>query len=218
MNAILTLRDVEIFKAGERLLGPLSADILAGRPLVLMGPSGSGKSTLLNWMIGALPEGFSARGHVLLNGQDITALPCQARRLGILFQDDLLFPHMSVGENLGFALRPGLDRESRRAQIAAALKEAELPGLEGRNPLTLSGGERARLALMRTLLAEPKAILLDEPFSKLDIALRARFRAFVLERAAIRNLPVLLVSHDPADSEGAGGRVLTLPSASGGGG
>lgn len=206
----LSLREVELFKEGSRLLGPIDCDIDAGRPTVLMGPSGSGKSSLLNWLIGALPPAFCARGHVLLDGIEIENLPTQERRLGILFQDDLLFPHLSVAENLGFGLPAGLSGSERQARIGAGLLEAELPGIGERDPSSLSGGERARVALMRTLLAEPRALLLDEPFAKLDVALRGRFRSLVLERAAARNLPVLLVSHDPADSVAAGGVTISL--------
>jgi putative thiamine transport system ATP-binding protein len=206
----LSLRAVELFQEGARLLGPIDCDIEAGRPVVLMGPSGSGKSSLLNWLIGALPPAFSARGQILLDGSDIGHLPTQARRLGILFQDDLLFPHLSVAENLAFGLPAGLTASERAARIEAGLAEAELPGLGGRDPARLSGGERARIALMRTLLAEPRALLLDEPFAKLDVALRGRFRSLVLERAAARNLPVLLVSHDPADSMVPGGTTISL--------
>ena len=166
----LSLRAVELFQGGARLLGPIDCDIEAGRPVVLMGPSGSGKSSLLNWLIGALPPAFSARGQILLDGIDIGHLPTQARRLGILFQDDLLFPHLSVAENLAFGLPAGLTASERAARIEAGLAEAELPGLGGRDPARLSGGERARIALMRTLLAEPRALLLDEPFAKLDVA------------------------------------------------
>ncbi|WP_374651499.1 ATP-binding cassette domain-containing protein [Dongia sp.] len=206
----LSLRGVELFKDGARLLGPVDCDIDAGRPVVLMGPSGIGKSSLLNWMIGALPPPIEGRGRVLLDGVDIGALPIQSRRLGILFQDDLLFPHLSVAENLAFALPSGLDAADRARRIEAGLAEAELPGLGGRDPLSLSGGERARVALMRTLLAEPHALLLDEPFAKLDVALRGRFRALIFDRAAVRNLPVLLVSHDPADSAAAAGGEIAL--------
>ncbi len=210
MSGPLVLRGVTLGKGDEPLLGPIDCMIEAGRPVVLMGPSGSGKSTLLNFLIGALPPAFRSSGEVWLGDTEITALPIQQRHLGILFQDDLLFPHLSVSENLAFALPAGLPRAERNRRIEAGLVEAELPGIGGRDPASLSGGERARVALMRTLLAEPRALLLDEPFAKLDVALRGRFRALVLERAAARNLPVLLVSHDPADAAAAGGPVIAL--------
>lgn len=206
----LSLRGATVFKDGHRLLGPIDCDIEPGAPTVLMGPSGSGKSTLLNWLIGALPPAFTAVGTIRIGGESVETLPIHERRLGILFQDDLLFPHLSVAENVAFGLPPGLGRSERQARIAAALAEAGLPGMGGRDPLSLSGGERARVALMRTLAAEPRALLLDEPFAKLDIALRDRFRNLVFDRAAARNLPVLLVSHDPADARVAGGPVITL--------
>lgn len=215
LTPTLSLRGVEIFKDGQRLLGPLDCDITAGRPVVLMGPSGSGKSSLLNWLIGALPAAFSAQGQILLNGTAIDQLPVQERRLGILFQDDLLFPHLSVAENLAFGLPAGLTRGERQFRIEAGLAEAELPALGHRDPLSLSGGERARIALMRTLLSEPRALLLDEPFARLDVALRGRFRSLVFERAQARNLPVLLVSHDPVDAAAAGGAVVELHGAGG---
>jgi putative thiamine transport system ATP-binding protein len=192
-------------------LASLDAHVPPGGALTVMGPSGSGKSTLLAAVIGAPPPGFTVTGRVLVDGRDVSALPVEARRIGILFQDDLLFPHLSVGGNLAFALPAALrGRAARRAAVAAALEEAELPGFADRDPATLSGGQRARVALLRALLAEPRALLLDEPFSRLDAGLRARFRAFVFARAAARRLPVLLVTHDPADAEAAGGAVVRL--------
>jgi putative thiamine transport system ATP-binding protein len=114
---------------------------------------------------------------------------------------------MTVGENVAFGLPAGLDK-TRRERVEQALARVELAGFAGRDPLTLSGGERARVALLRVLLSEPRALLLDEPFSKLDMALRDRFRSLVFQSAA--HLPVLLVSHDPQDSVAAGGEVLEL--------
>jgi putative thiamine transport system ATP-binding protein len=171
-----------------------------------MGPSGAGKSSLLAWLTGVLPAGLAGEGDVLLDGSSVLSLPAHRRRLGILFQDDLLFPHMSVGENLAFGLPPSAS--DRRARIDRALAEVELTGFADRDPATLSGGERARVALLRILLSEPKALLLDEPFSKLDVALRDRFRSLVFQFAT--HLPVLLVSHDPQDSVTAGGDLLEL--------
>lgn len=200
--------DEVILSVGPRpLFPPLSLQLPPGEVATLMGPSGCGKSSLLAFLCGTLEPALTASGRVWLDGAPLDRLPPERRRLGILFQDDLLFPHLSVGDNLAFGLPPGLSRGERRARVDAALAEAELPGFAGRDPATLSGGQRARVALMRALLAEPRALLLDEPFGKLDAALRARFRAFVLDHTAARGLPVLLVTHDPAD---AAGRIVHL--------
>jgi putative thiamine transport system ATP-binding protein len=205
---MLELRDVAISRHGDRLFEPLTCRVDAGRPLTIMGPSGAGKSSLLAWLTGVLPAGLAGEGDALLDGVSLLRLPAHRRRLGILFQDDLLFPHMSVGENLGFGLAPGLGRAARQARIDQALAGVELTGFANRDPETLSGGERARVALLRVLLAEPRALLLDEPFSKLDLPLRDRFRSLVFQSAT--HLPVLLVSHDPQDAATAGGDVLEL--------
>jgi putative thiamine transport system ATP-binding protein len=205
---MLELRDVAIRQGDHRLFDPLTCRIGPGRPLTVMGPSGAGKSSLLAWLTGVLPAGLSGEGEVLLDGEPVLVLPAHRRRLGILFQDDLLFPHMTVGENLAFGLPAGPDRAARRARIEQALARVELSGFAGRDPSTLSGGERARVALLRVLLSEPRALLLDEPFSKLDMTLRDRFRSLVFQSAT--HLPVLLVSHDAQDSVAAGGDVLEL--------
>jgi putative thiamine transport system ATP-binding protein len=142
-------------------------------------------------------------------------LPPERRRLGLLFQDDLLFPHLTVGGNLAFAMPPDVrPRAERERRIAAALAEAGLEGFALRDPATLSGGQRARVALLRTLLAEPRALLLDEPFGKLDADLRDAFRRFVFEHARERGLPMVLVTHDSVDADAAlaacGGQLVQL--------
>ncbi len=189
----------------------LDATVPPGRVTTVMGPSGSGKSTLLAAAVGTLDPAFRLRGRVLLDGRDVTSEPPERRRIGILFQDPLLFPHMSVGDNLAFGL--AAVRGERPRAVAGALTEVGLEGYEDRDPATLSGGQRARVALMRTLLAEPRALLLDEPFAGLDHGLRARIRDFVFSRARARRLPVLLVTHDPEDAEAAGGRVIEIAGA-----
>ncbi len=196
---MLELSDVSIATPQGPLLVGLNARIGPGEVLVLRGPSGSGKSSLLAWLCGTLPAPLTGRGTVRLDGRDVTGLPTAQRRIGILFQDDLLFPHLSVLENLLFALPPG-PAAARRAQALAALEEAGLAGYGPRAPHTLSGGQRARVALLRALLAQPRALLLDEPFSRLDAALRVRFRAQVFERLRAQGIPALLVTHDPQDA------------------
>ncbi len=191
----LVLDDVTLRLDDRLLLGPLSLEIPPGRIATLMGPSGSGKSSLLAFVCGTLDPAFGADGRVRLDGRVVTGLPPEQRGIGILFQDDLLFPHLSVGDNLAFALPAAArGRSARRAKIDAALTEAGLAGFADRDPATLSGGQRARVALMRTLLAEPRALLLDEPFSKLDGPLRARFRQFVFGRRQGGQGPLMLPS------------------------
>ena len=211
LGAALQLREVQLSIDGRPLFGPLSATIGPGQCLTVMGPSGCGKSSLLAYLAGTLDPAFAAVGEVAVGGTSLGGLPPERRRLGILFQDDLLFPHLSVGGNLAFAL-PASVRGSaaRRQRIDEALATAGLRGFAERDPATLSGGQRARVALMRTLLAEPVALLLDEPFSKLDTALRGEFRKFVFEHAQVRGLPTLLVSHDETDARAAAGEVMVL--------
>jgi putative thiamine transport system ATP-binding protein len=208
-GAPLILERVWLGLGSRRLIGPLSLTVPPGTVATLMGPSGSGKSSLLAFLCGTLPAAFAAGGRVLLGDQELGSLPPERRRLGILFQDDLLFPHLSVGENIAFGLPPG-PRAERRARVAAALAEAGLAGFAERDPATLSGGQRARVALLRTLAAAPQALLLDEPFARLDSELRNRFRGFVFEHGRRRGLPILLVTHDREDAEAAGGPVLEI--------
>ena len=185
------------------LLKDLSLSVPAGEVVTVMGPSGSGKSSLLAYVSGTLPAGLYGEGRVEVGGRDVTGLPAHRRRIGILFQDDLLFPHMSVGDNLAFGLAAAVrGRTARRAAVALALGEAELPGTQARDPATLSGGQRARVALMRVLLSAPEVLLLDEPFGRLDAALRGRFREMVFAAARARGLPVLLVTHQREDAAG----------------
>lgn len=209
MTRDLQLADIEI-SIGNRALVALSVAIGAGQVLTIMGPSGSGKSTLLSAITGTLDKAFALRGQIRLSGQDITQLPTRARRIGILFQDDLLFPHLSVAANLAFGLPQACKgRDLRQSMIDAALTAVDLQGYGPRDPATLSGGERARVALMRCLLSEPSVLLLDEPFSRLDAGLRQSIRHLVFSHARARELPVILVTHDPADALAAAGPVLS---------
>lgn len=200
----LCVKDLSLWVAQTPLVQGLSFEVMPGEVLTLMGPSGSGKSTLLGWMVGDVPtaahNAVRAQGGLWLGGRRIDTLPTEQRRVGILFQDDLLFAHLSVGQNLAFALPASVGgKAERRARVEDALASVGLGGFYDRDPATLSGGQRARASLMRALLAEPLALLLDEPFAKLDMALRAQFRALVFQHVAERGMPTLLVTHDPAD-------------------
>jgi putative thiamine transport system ATP-binding protein len=189
----------ELRTPAQVLVRGLEFECAPGTITTLMGPSGCGKSSLLALICGTLAPELQAQAQVWLHGQRIDALRTEARQVGILFQDDLLFPHMTVLENLLFALGAG-PRAARLERAHEALAEAELSGYANANPATLSGGQRARVSLMRALLAQPKALLLDEPFSRLDAALRQRVREFVFEHVRERGIPVLLVTHDEADA------------------
>jgi putative thiamine transport system ATP-binding protein len=196
---MLELDAISLSTRERVLMHGLSARIAPGEVLAVMGPSGSGKSSLLALLAGTLSGDFAASGQLRLNGRDIGALPTAQRRVGLLFQDDLLFPHMSVLDNLLFALPAQGARAQRIERAEAALHEAGLDGHGPRRPASLSGGQRARVSMLRALLAEPQALLLDEPFSRLDTALRERFRSSVFERIAAQRIPSVLVTHDIRD-------------------
>lgn len=198
-------------RLGTRRLFAIDRHVAGGETLSVMGPSGSGKSTLFALIAGFLDPAFTASGDVRLNGRDLTGLAPEHRRVGLLFQDALLYPHMSVGGNLLFALPPHLrGRRQRLAAAEAMLEKVGLAGYLGRDPATLSGGQAARVALARTLLAEPEALLLDEPFSRLDADLRATVRDLVFAMVAERGIPAVLVTHDRDDAAAAGGPVIDL--------
>lgn len=207
----LELIELSVKRGGVALAAALSLQIAGGAVATLMGPSGVGKSTLLDAIGGHLAHGFQMRGRVLVQGRDVTDLPAEARRIGLMFQDALLFAHLSVGDNLAFGLPAALKgRAVRRAAVEVALQQAGLDGLYQRDPATLSGGQRARAALMRSLLAEPLVLLLDEPFSKLDAGLRAEMRQFLFGHLRMRGIAALMVTHDPEDAAEAGGVVIGL--------
>jgi len=203
----LQLRDIRLCLGGNTLVA-LDTRIGPGEVLTVMGPSGSGKSTLLAYLAGFLAPEFRASGRVLLDQRDITALPAEQRGIGLLFQDPLLFPHLSVGGNLRFGMPRATP--SKAARVDQALETIGLAGFAERDPATLSGGQKARVALMRLLLSAPCAVLLDEPFSKLDTALRQEMRRLVFDRLRAAGLPSLLVTHDREDAEQAGGPVIEL--------
>ena len=205
------LQAVHIHLPGRTLVDGLDLQVAPGEVVTVMGASGSGKSSLLAYIGGFLAPPFVASGQVRVGDVDLTRLPPHQRGAGLLFQDDLLFAHLSVAGNLLFGLPADVrGRAARQALVDQALADAGLSGLGGRDPATLSGGQRARVALLRTLLARPRLLLLDEPFSALDSALRQDFRAFVFDHARCAGLPTLLVTHDAADAAAAGGRVLQL--------
>ncbi len=206
---MLMVEDVSLALRHTTLLHNVNFSVQPGEILTLMGPSGSGKSSLFAWMAGALPGDFRAAGELWINARRCDALPTEQRGLGLLFQDALLFDHFSVGQNLLLALPAAIKGERRQQAVIAALDAAELNGFFHRDPATLSGGQRARVSLLRALLAQPQALLLDEPFSRLDKNLRDQFRRWVFAEVRTRQIPVVQVTHDDEDIP-PNGRVLPI--------
>jgi putative thiamine transport system ATP-binding protein len=196
----LVLHQVSLAINGRVLFENVNITAAPSEIVTLMGASGSGKSSLIAYICGSLDPALVATGEVMLNGVNVLPLPIEKRRIGVLFQDDLLFAHMSVGENLAFAIPQGISKTERQAHVHAALAEVELDGFAARDPATLSGGQKARVSLIRALLAQPHAMLLDEPFSKLDAVMRDRIRSLTFRTIKARNIPAILVTHDEKDA------------------
>lgn len=202
---MLSTTPLHLYLGQDPLLSLPALAIAPGEVLTLMGPSGCGKSSLLAALAGVLPPGGPLRleGGVRLGERLLTPLPPQARRIGMLFQDDLLFAHLTVAENLMFGMPASLKGSgARRAKALEALAQVALADQADKLPGALSGGQKARVSLLRALLAEPHALLLDEPFSRLDKPLRAAFRALVFEQIRMLAIPAILVTHDEEDAPG----------------
>ena len=187
----MKLSNITLSVAGQRLLSFDELGAEAGQIVTLLGPSGSGKSSLLKALAGvAAPE-------VILTGRTpFDGLPAHRRGVGYVDQRPVLFPHLNVLNNAAFGLR------GPKSEALGALDRAGLKAFAKADPATLSGGQAARVALMRTLLSRPSVLLMDEPFSALDPELRADMRAFVFTEIRARALPALLVTHDRADAKG----------------
>lgn len=186
--------------AKQLLVSHLDLSISNGEIVTLMGPSGCGKSTLLNVIAGHLSQEFYYDGKIILDDEQIQSKEPHQRSIGILFQDDLLFPHLNIWENIAFALPNKIKSKERKHQALAILNSVGLSDLTDSMPHQISGGQRARISLLRMLSAQPKAVLLDEPFSKLDPELRISFRQWVFQQLLDANIPCLMVTHDSDDA------------------
>lgn len=195
----LRVENLSLSVADRTLVEGLSFTAEPGRLLAIMGPSGCGKSSILDYLCGTLSSSYGSFGSIYLAERDISELPAHRRKIALQLQDHLMFPHLTVGENLAFGLPRHYKRKERKERVLQALEGCQLAGSENQNPATLSGGQRARVSLMRTLLSEPDALLLDEPFSKLDPELRAQFRTFVFQQVDQLSIPVIMVTHDQQD-------------------
>ena len=197
------------FGDGTRALEPVTLDVARGETIVFLGPSGCGKTTMLRIIAGL--EQPDPGGRVLFNGADVTAVPIEQRNVGMVFQSYALFPNMNVADNIGYGLKirgvPAAERQARVAELMA------LTGIEGFEKLRidqLSGGQRQRVALARAVAVRPTVLLLDEPLTALDAALRERLR-FELDRL-LRTLGIttIYVTHDQAEAMALGDRIVVM--------
>lgn len=190
------------------LLEPLTIDVAAGEIVAVLGASGSGKSTLLSTIAGITPP---LAGRIEIDGRDVTSVAIQERGCGLVFQEPLLFPHLDVAGNVAYGLRRhGWSRTDAQSRATELLAWVGLAGLEGRGTRQLSGGQAQRVALARALAPEPSVMLLDEPFSALDVDLRERLVDEVGALLRARGCAVLYVTHDPAEAETIADRVVRL--------
>lgn len=203
----LELRGLLVQFGEKKVLQDLDLRVGPGEIVAVLGPSGCGKSTLLRTIAGLQDlEG----GSVHLDGQDLTEVPVERRGIGLIFQRPVLYPFRNVAGNVALGLPKGLQKEVRARQVTSALEEVGLAGFEERDVDTLSGGEGQRLALARALLAEPRALLLDEPFSALDVDLRRRLVQTTADVLRARGLPTVHVTHDKDEALRMADRVLHM--------
>jgi thiamine transport system ATP-binding protein len=205
---VLDVRDVSVAFDGTPVLDGVSLRVAAGEIVALLGPSGSGKSTLLRVVAGIVrPDS----GLVAIDGADVSRAPTHRRSVGMVFQDEQLFPHLTVGGNVEFGLRmEGVGRADRRRRATELLTLVGLDGFAGRAIERLSGGEAKRVALARSLAPAPKVLLLDEPLSGLDRDLRDRLAgdlAAILRSAATTSV---WVTHDAEEADQVADRVVHL--------
>ncbi len=183
---------------GVAAVRDLWLDIHRGERLALLGPSGCGKSTTLQLIAGLLaPDG----GQIVLDGRSLAGVPPERRDMALVLQKGLLFPHLSVGENVAFGLKlRGVNRVDREAQALTLLEQVQLSGFENRRPAELSGGQAQRVALARSLVIRPKLLLLDEPLSALDANLRGDMQDLILRLQADTGVTLLIVTHDQQEA------------------
>jgi len=190
---------------GHVAVADLALDVAKGEILALLGPSGSGKTTTLRLLAGfETPDA----GRIVVEGEDVTSLPPERRRFGMVFQNYALFPHLDVGQNVAFGLRAG--RATRERRVADALAMVDLAGYERRPVTALSGGQQQRVALARSLAPEPRVLLLDEPLSNLDPTLRERTRRELRDAIKRVGITTVFVTHEQEEAFDLGDRVAVL--------
>jgi putative spermidine/putrescine transport system ATP-binding protein len=197
------------FADGTLALNPASLDIARGETLVLLGPSGCGKTTMLRIIAGLeLPD---AGGKVLFDDKDMTSVPIERRNVGMVFQSYALFPNMSVADNIGYGLKiRGVPKQERAKRVAELVALTNISGLESRRIDQLSGGQRQRVALARAVAIRPGVLLLDEPLTALDAALRERLRGELNRLLRALGITTIYVTHDQAEAMELGDRVVVM--------
>lgn len=194
---MLRITDLVVIRGAARVLDGVSLTVEKGERVSLHGPSGCGKSTLLHAVAGLIDV---ERGTIVMADRDITRVPAHLRGVGLVFQDDRLFPHFTVGDNVSYSLRVrGIDKKQRKSAADAWLERVGLAGFAGRQVDSLSGGESKRVALARALAAEPSVVLLDEPLTGLDDALHDTLLADLRELFVSTGTTVVHVTHDRAE-------------------
>ena len=197
------------FADGTRALEPASLEIARGETMVLLGPSGCGKTTMLRIIAGL--EVPDAPGRVLFDGEDMTSVPIERRNVGMVFQSYALFPNMSVADNIGYGLKiKGVPKAERTKRIAELVALTNISGLEERRIEQLSGGQRQRVALARAVAIRPKILLLDEPLTALDAALRERLRGELNRLLRALGITTIYVTHDQAEAMELGDRIVVM--------
>lgn len=193
----------------ENISIDFSATLEKGKTLAIVGHSGSGKSTILRMIAGLLPSGKNAKIH--LDNKDITKLPPNKRGIGMVFQSPCLFEHLKIIDNATFALDcKGISKKQRQEIGKDWLKRFGLDSMENRLPHTLSGGEAQRVSLVRTLIAEPKVVLFDEPFSALDAPLRKKLTADLSTWQKELGFTAILVTHDIEEAKKLGDKIIVM--------
>src|SRR6516162_6924144 len=197
------------FGDGTRALEPVSLDIARGETMVLLGPSGCGKTTLLRMVAGL--ERPDAAGRIFFNDADVTDVPIEQRKVGMVFQSYALFPNMNVAENIAYGLKfRGGSAQERKARVAELVALTGIEGLEHRRIDQLSGGQRQRVALARAVAIRPGILLLDEPLTALDAALRDRLRGELNRLLRALGITAIYVTHDQAEAMELGDRVVVM--------
>jgi thiamine transport system ATP-binding protein len=205
---MLTVDSVSVSLGGERVLDGVSLSVAAGEVVAVFGPSGSGKSTLLRAVAGLVDVDS---GRVLVDGVDVTAVPTHRRSVGMVFQDEQLFPHRDVAGNVSFGLEmAGVERGERDSRVAEMLAAVGLDGFGDRDVSTLSGGEAKRVALARSLAPRPTVLLADEPLTGLDADLHDRLAIEVRSVLRASGTTTLWVTHDRAEAELVADRSVSL--------